>query len=203
MRVYGLVLAAGMSKRMKEFKPLMRIDGRTMIETTVSHMLEAGISSVTVVVGYRGEEVEAVLRSMEGDGRELQIVFNPDYETTQMLDSIQIGLAAMGECDGYFLTPGDMPAISSDTYRKMITLAEKSAAKVIFPVLEGHRKHPPFIRSECTKRVLEFQGEGIRELWKEYEGETLEVPVEDQGCSMDADYQNEFQRICDYIKGAR
>lgn len=199
MKVNGLILAAGMSTRMKEFKPLMKIGERTMIETTVLHMFEAGVDQVTVVVGFRGYEVKEVLKNLEPDQRRLQIVENPAYATTQMLDSIQIGLSVMGDCDGFFLTPGDMPAISTGTYRKLLDQAGKSSYKLIFPVIDGYRKHPPFISSQCRDQILEFRGEGLRALWKEYEGEILELPMQDEGCTMDADYQADFMKICRYM----
>lgn len=65
--VNGLILAAGLSRRMGEFKPLMRFGGKTLIECTVESMLCAGVSQVVLVLGYRGEEIEAILKSHYGE----------------------------------------------------------------------------------------------------------------------------------------
>lgn len=46
MIINGLILAAGMSSRMRQFKPLMRIEEKTIIETTVDHMLESGVDQI-------------------------------------------------------------------------------------------------------------------------------------------------------------
>ena len=62
-RVNGLILAAGMSSRMGSFKPLMPLRGKTLIENSIDSMLLSGVSRVVVVLGYRGEEVERILRS--------------------------------------------------------------------------------------------------------------------------------------------
>lgn len=200
MKVNGLVLAAGRSSRMKDFKPLMKIGDKTMIETTVSHMFEAGVDEVTVVVGYRGKEVEAVLRSLQTDKKKLQILMNQAFAVTQMLDSIQVGVSGMGDCEYFFLTPGDMPAIAVSTYEKILQYAKNNTAKVIFPVIDGYRKHPPLIHKSCREEILSFKGEGLRELWKMYEGEIHELPISDRGCTMDADYQSDYIKICSYIQ---
>ena len=82
MIINGLILAAGMSRRMQQFKPLMKIEEKTMIETTVDHMLEAGVSQITVVLGYRGLEVQQVLESDINRKKKLRFAYNSDYETT-------------------------------------------------------------------------------------------------------------------------
>lgn len=200
MIINGLILAAGMSSRMRQFKPLMRIEEKTIIETTVDHMLEAGVDQITVVLGYRGSEIKEVLELDEKRCRHLKFAYNPNYETTQMLDSIKIGLDKMGICDRFFIAPGDMPAITTKTYQTLIEVAAgKSDFKVIFPTLEGYRKHPPLISWDCRDNILQFQGNGLRELWKEYEAEIVEIPLEDNGCTIDIDTPEDYQKLCQYL----
>lgn len=200
MIINGLILAAGMSSRMRQFKPLMRIEEKTIIETTVDHMLEAGVDQITVVLGYRGSEIKEVLELDEKRCRYLKFAYNPNYETTQMLDSIKIGLDKMGICDRFFIAPGDMPAITTKTYQTLIEVAaDKSDFKVIFPTLEGYRKHPPLISWDCRDNILQFQGNGLRELWKEYEAEIVEIPLEDNGCTIDIDTPEDYQKLCQYL----
>ena len=62
-RIGGLILAAGCSKRMGDFKPLMPLRGKTLIENTIDSMLLCGISPITVVLGHRGRDIEAILKS--------------------------------------------------------------------------------------------------------------------------------------------
>ena len=56
-RIGGLILAAGCSKRMGDFKPLMPLRGKTLIENTIDSMLLCGISPITVVLGHRGRDI--------------------------------------------------------------------------------------------------------------------------------------------------
>ena len=185
---------------MQQFKPLMKIENKTIIETTVDHMLEAGVNQITVVLGCRGSEIRDVLESDNERKTKLRFAYNENYETTQMLDSIKAGLKEMGTCDRFFLAPGDMPAISVKTYRTLAELAMNGCeGKVLFPTLEGYRKHPPLIAWSCKEDMLQFQGEGLRELWKQYENDIVEIPLEDAGCTMDIDTPKDYERVCEYL----
>ena len=55
-RICALILAAGLSRRMGEFKPLLPLGGTTVIENTVEAALSGGAESTVVVTGYRGDE---------------------------------------------------------------------------------------------------------------------------------------------------
>jgi molybdenum cofactor cytidylyltransferase len=56
-KIVALVLAAGFSSRMGEFKPLLQLDGITVIERAVTGFRWAGISDIRVVVGHRADEL--------------------------------------------------------------------------------------------------------------------------------------------------
>jgi CTP:molybdopterin cytidylyltransferase MocA len=202
MKISGLIVAAGMSRRMHDFKPLMKIGERTMLEQTVDGMLEAGIGTVTIVLGFRADEIVAHLSEQPRYIGRLAFAYNRDYEHTEMLDSVKAGICAMDACDGFFLAPGDMPAIHSNTYRVLMEAKEHRAAKVYFPTLDGFRKHPPLIDWSVAEDILRFKDEGgLRQLWKQYTDETLEIPIRDAGCAMDADFREDYEKICEYLGG--
>ena len=201
MVINGLILAAGMSRRMQQFKPLMKLGNKTIIETTVEQMLSAGVDQITVVLGYRGSEIQKVLEKDQKMKKRVRFVYNFEFEKTQMLDSVKIGIKELKECERFFIVPGDMPAISAETYLRLTEQAKKhSEAKVIFPTIEGYRKHPPLISWSCRKDILHFEGNGLRELWKQYEGCVAEIPWKDNGCTLDIDTVEDYQRLCRYLK---
>ena len=187
MQTNGMILAAGLSSRMKEFKPLLKFQGKTMIEHSVDSMFRGGVGQVVVVVGYRGDEVEGVLGQTYHSSR-LVVVHNPQYAQRDMLTSVKIGISALEPCEAFYLLPGDMPAIQPSTFLAVKEAMEKNQALVAFPALEGYRKHPPLISWECIPKILAFEGEGgLREVWKELIAEIITVSVADYGCSLDAD----------------
>ncbi len=201
MRVHGLVLAAGQSKRMGDFKPLMDFNGQTIIETVVTKLLLSGVDEVTIVLGHRGSDIQKCLEKRFTHCLEkLIFAYNEAYASTEMLDSIKIGLRAMSPCERFFLVPGDMPAISVSTYRRLRFEGLGLPAKVVFPTIEGRRKHPPFISWSCREDILAFEGAGLRALWQEYEGHIDEVVLDDLGCTIDLDYQSDYRRALAYIQ---
>ena len=190
----GLILAAGLSSRMGEFKPIMPLQGKTLIENAVDSIFAGGAVSVTVVVGYRGEELSALLHVRYGE--RVRIVWNYDYAVTDMLRSIQIGCQALLPCDGFFLLPGDMPAVRRETFRRLAAAWSPDIPGVVFPTLDGYRKHPPLIDFRLVPELLAYDGEGgLRELWRRHEEWIRTVPVDDEGVWVDLDTQTDY-RTC-------
>jgi molybdenum cofactor cytidylyltransferase len=200
MKVNGLILAAGLSSRMGSFKPLMPVGAETLIERSTQSMLSGGARQVTVVLGYRAAEAEAVLRGRFSPQR-VSIVRNPNYESTDMLASAKIGIAALPACEAFFLLPGDMPAVDSKTFWAVHAAMQSTKASLAFPTLEGRRKHPPLISARCVPSILAFDGPGgLREVWRQYASETAEVAVDDAGCLFDTDTPEDYRRLLRYVE---
>lgn len=200
----GVIVAAGLSSRIGSFKPLLPLGNRTIIENTISSMLDADVERVVLVLGFRGDEIKAVLQNAPFFDK-LDIVYNPDYADTQMIDSIKIGVRALDpSCSDFFLLPGDIPAISSSTFRKVYDAHQSSIKAVTFPVVDGRRKHPPLISSRCMDRILSFQEDGgLRRLWEAMENEIGFVPVEDYGCTLDVDLPQDYERLLRYFSHSK
>ncbi len=86
---HALILAAGFGSRLREGgvdrpKPLQEVAGQTMLVRTVTTLAAAGIRFVTVVVGFRADELEAAIEVDAGRWRalgvEVRAVRNPEYE---------------------------------------------------------------------------------------------------------------------------
>ncbi|MBO5128906.1 MAG: nucleotidyltransferase family protein [Oscillospiraceae bacterium] len=188
--ICGLILAAGLSRRMGDFKPLMPFRGKTLIENTIDSVLSSGARQVVVVTGHRAEELEPVLA--EKYGSRVILTRNPDFATTDMLQSIRIGCRAMPECDAFFLLPGDMPVVRESTFRKVREQWDGTFG-VIFPTLDGYRKHPPLVDYRLIPDILAFDRDGgLRQFWKEREAVIRTVPVDDEGVWVDLDTQEDY-----------
>lgn len=172
-RIGGLIHAAGLSSRMGDFKPLMPLRGKTLIENSIDSLLLCGIDPIVVVLGHRRQDMEAILKSRYL-GDTLTLTCNDDFAATDMLASVKIGLAAM---------PENAPAIA-------------------FPTLEGYRKHPPLIDSRFIPDILRYEGqEGLRGFWKLHEDAIVTVPVDDVGCWTDLDTFAQYSRCVQRYRG--
>ena len=85
----AIVLAAGVGKRFKEVtdhrpKCLIDIQGKTLLERTLTALGAAGISQAVVVTGYRGEMITQQIGSTCGRVQ-VKYVLNPQYEKGAIL----------------------------------------------------------------------------------------------------------------------
>lgn len=190
--INALIPAAGLSSRMGEFKPLLPLGGRTVIESTAESLLDGGAELIVVVLGHRGAEVESVLRARFAE--RVIPVYNPDPAGSDMLSSVKLGLAAMPPCDAFFLLPGDMPFVRRETFQALLA-ARPEGVSIGFPTLEGVRKHPPLVDGALIPEILAFREEGgLRRFWQQHEDLIYTVPVADDGVEIDLDTPEDYQR---------
>lgn len=198
MKLGGLVLAAGLSSRMGAFKPLMRIGDKTLVEHSIESLFRGGAQVVTVVLGYRNGEIQELLSKAFP---QVRFALNPAYDTTDMLASIKIGVSAIAPCDAFFLLPGDMPAVNKSTMSALTSALAGANASVAIPTVDGRRKHPPLVRTSFTSNILSYHGEeGLRGIWRSYDGHIVEVAVQDNGCLLDADNMDDFMKLSCYLQ---
>lgn len=93
----GVILAAGMAKRLRPFtdtkpKCLLKVGERTLLERTVAAMAAAGISEFVVVTGYRADQIRDFLDSLEGleslGKPRFTYLHNADYEHNNNIYSL-------------------------------------------------------------------------------------------------------------------
>ena len=78
-----VIIAAGQGKRIRSItaespKTLLKINGRTLLETLFENCLHVGISDVVVVTGYQSKEIEDFIHNLQMD-LNIQTVYNPDW----------------------------------------------------------------------------------------------------------------------------
>jgi molybdenum cofactor cytidylyltransferase len=203
VKINGLILTAGLSSRMGNFKPLMQLEGKTMIENSIDSMLDAGVDCVTVVLGYRADDVASLIESRYKNTM-VRLAYNTEYDKTDMLASVKIGIRSLPACDAFFLLPGDMPAVDRKTFCSLSAVMQKTNALVVFPTIDGHRKHPPLISGAFTENILAFEGEGgLQAIWRQYDKDMASVPVEDTGCRIDADTMEDYSRLVQYMQNRK
>ena len=190
LRLGAVIPAAGLSSRMGKFKPLLRCRNSTVIETAIGSVLPY-VSSAVAVVGYQGEKLGQVLTSRFGD--RLTIITNPEYASTDMLRSVQLGIRALDECDAFFLLPADMPLIEPPVYQAMIAAFDASA-EVFYPVYDGKRGHPPLISCALAPAILDYRGDGgLRAILSSRA--VKEVRIADEGILVDMDTPEDYENI--------
>jgi CTP:molybdopterin cytidylyltransferase MocA len=199
----GVILCAGLSSRMKDFKPLLPMEGeKTIVECSIDSMVSAGIDRIVLVLGHRGDDILRVLQRRNYPL--LKTARNPRYADSDMMESARIGLAAAQSWAGIeavFVLPADMPAIRSGTYDALSRCMRLNSAKVAVPVYGDEAAHPPLIHADCLDYLIGYRGEGgLKAALGAFSGGTVYLPVEDRGCVLDADTPEDYRRLLDYQK---
>ena len=185
----GLILAAGLSSRMGEYKPLMDIDGRSMIGRVIDMMRKAGAGTIVVVTGHRREELETHLAK-----EQVEFVFNPDYATTQQLESLKLGLSALeGRCGQIMISPADVPLVSPETVTTLMNLD----GDFIRPLFHGEPGHPVFLKADWISYIKDYDGPGGLKgaVESNSEMQLISLEVTDKGVILDNDTKEDLERL--------
>lgn len=184
----GIVLAAGMSSRMGDFKPLMKVGGKPMIQRAVDMMQQAGASPIIVVTGRCAESLMAELKN-----EDVLFVHNTDYEHTQMFDSLLLGIHALPEsAERILMSPVDVPVVNRKTVEELLN----SPGMFVRPVFRGTPGHPVVFSRELVSKMERYRGDfGMRGFLEENQISITDVAVDDMGIAFDADTMQDYERI--------
>lgn len=201
-----VIVAAGLSSRMKNFKPLLQLGEQAVICHTVSHFADANIREIIVVTGFRGDELEAHLKeyaAAKTDFPSLHFVRNERFAETGMFDSYRLGLQAvidqyMPDCDGVLLSPGDVPLVRPET----VAAIRDCPAPMARPLCNGRRGHPVLLRKEVLPQIIAFDGDyGLRGAMEHTGMPISDVPVDDPWMLLDADTPEDFEILVSMLSG--
>ncbi len=191
MQYGAVIVAAGMSSRMGDFKPMLNIGSISIAQRIVATLQQAGVSSIAMITGYNAVMLE---RHLANNG--LVFLRNENYETTQMFDSAKIGLEYMkGKCDRLLFTPVDIPLFTSATVQALMS----SEAELACPVCQGQQGHPIMISSRLVDIICKDSGEGgLKGAISRCGASMTEIPVEDPGILHDADTPEDYKALLQF-----
>jgi molybdenum cofactor cytidylyltransferase len=132
------VLAAGLSRRMGRPKLSLPWRDTTVIGQVVAVLAAAGINEILVVTGGASQEIEAALSAAP-----VRLVFNPRFEASEMIDSLQVGLAQLSSSvEATLVALGDQPQIQLPVVQAIMESYTEHPAGLIVPSYQMKRGHP-------------------------------------------------------------
>ena len=191
MTTGALIVAAGMSSRMGDFKPMLNIGSISIAQRVVATFQQAGVEKIVMITGFNATLLE---RHLSGNG----VVFlrNENYESTQMFDSVCIGLRYLrGKCGRVLFTPVDIPLFTAATVRALL----ETDAELACPAVDGETGHPTLIAASLIDRILSDPGDqGLRGALERCGAEMRFVEVDDRGILHDADTPEDYKALLKY-----
>jgi CTP:molybdopterin cytidylyltransferase MocA len=187
----AILLAAGRSRRMGVFKPLLPFGQRSVVEACVCNLLDAGVGEIIVVTGHRAGELREHLAELP-----VRFAVNED-SLSEMGVSIARGVEQIEQsAEAVFIALVDQPAIPPEVIRLLIAERGRTRARILQPEYEGRGGHPVLIDMGFRQELLKLDTQrGLRALFETHRSSVLRVPVASPYVVRDMDTWDDYRAL--------
>jgi CTP:molybdopterin cytidylyltransferase MocA len=187
----AILLAAGKSRRMGAFKPLLPFGERTVVEACIDNLWQGGIEELIVVIGHRAAEMRERL-----DHLPVRFAVNSELES-EMGVSIARGVEQISpETRATFIALVDQPAVPPATIEFLNALAKQRDKRLVVPEYEGRGGHPVWIDLSFREELMNLDPQGgLRALFEAHREEVLRVPVNTPYVARDMDRWDDYRAL--------
>lgn len=164
-RILGIVLAAGMSRRLGRPKQLLMLDGTPLIVHIVDRALASNLDGLILVTGAHDADVRAAI-----EDRNVLLVHNPDFEEGQG-SSLAAGITALNaDVDAAVVLLGDQPGISPEVINRAIKARRESGPPVVMARYGNQLGHPVLFGYELFSKLGNLTADtGGREIVRDHQ----------------------------------
>ncbi|SHI21412.1 CTP:molybdopterin cytidylyltransferase MocA [Sporobacter termitidis DSM 10068] len=197
MKIGLIILSAGYSQRMGVLKPLLPVGEESALHRAVGLGKLEKVHTISVVTGYRHEDVEAELDRCRA--KNVRHIFNSRF-SEGMFTSVKAGIHSLpADLDGFFLLPVDHCAVRPETLEKIIAAFILDNGKtVVYPTYNGRRGHPPLIPRGFAAGLRDYDGaDGMRGYLSRFPA--AEVETDDGGTVTDMDTPADYEALLRYL----
>lgn len=170
LKITGLIVSAGKSGRMGNFKPLMDYKGETFLQKIVLN-LNTVCEKIIIVTGFKSEILQKETIKIFNNKSEkflndkVQFVENENYEKG-MFTSLQKGLSVIGNCNWVLYHFVDQPGLPQEFYIDFVDQID-NIHNWIQPSYDNRNGHPVLFNAEVIDLILNSDKNlNLRELSK-------------------------------------
>jgi molybdenum cofactor cytidylyltransferase len=194
--VAAILLAAGLSRRMGAFKPLLPFGRTTVIEACINYLTAGGAETIVVVVGHNAEQIRQHLKNTS-----ILFALNPD-PSSDMAESIRCGVQMLpASASATLVALVDHPAIPPEVVKVLID-EWRSNAKLIIPTWQGRGGHPVLVdlRWRHELETLDVAA-GLKSFFQCHADAVRRVPVGSEYIARDIDTWDDYVRLYSDVFG--
>jgi molybdenum cofactor cytidylyltransferase len=183
----AILLAAGQSKRMGAFKPLLPFGNKTVIESCIDYLRAGGVEAIVVVAGHRGDELRKRLQK-----HDVRFAFNPD-PNSEMGASIAAGIRELPDtAQATLIALSDHPAVPGSVVSTLIDAWAKGA-RLVIPTWKNGGGHPVLIDLAFKSELLTLSSTGgLRKLFENHPDEVQRIEVNSPFIARDMDTWDDY-----------
>ena len=195
-KIAAIILAAGQSKRMGQPKMLLPWGESTVLGQVVKTFAEAALPQIVVVTGAQREPISALVSQLASQ-YPVRSVYNPDYESGEMLSSMQCGLASLGAAvEATLIGLGDQPQLTTISVRGMLAMHASSGGPIIVPSFQRRRGHPWLVERQLWAEIRAMKTpETARDFLNQHAERIRYFEVDSPSVNQDLDTPEEYARL--------
>lgn len=158
--IAAIFLAAGQSRRFgKANKLLSEIEGRPLIERSLTPLLNGDLDEIIIVTGHESQAIKAAIPPHIHELPNIRIIENKAY-SQGMGSSLAAGISALSNTiDACYICLADMPDIPPESFKHLREAlystssirsgeaARENIPTIIAPTHKGQRGHPVLFAS--------------------------------------------------------
>ncbi len=155
-KINALLISAGLSGRMGDFKPLIKLENKAFVTKITEKLLDV-CETVTVVTGFRNIDVEEEIRNSFQNNfpqfeSRIKFVFNSDFYGG-MFTSVKAGVVDMQDSDWILFHFVDQPIIPINFYNELISQIDDTY-DWIQPVYDLKQGHPVLFKNTVIPKII-------------------------------------------------
>jgi molybdenum cofactor cytidylyltransferase len=195
--IVGIILAAGLSRRLGRPKQLLSLGGEPLIRKTIRQVLASSLDQTILVVGELANEIEAAV-----SGLPVHVVVNRHASLGQST-SIRAGLAALPpDTKAAVFVLGDQPEIEPGVIDALIASWRAGGSPVVLPQYAEGIGNPVLFDRRLFPELAAIDGDvGARAVVLAHRatGDLEAVPV-DVHTPADVDTEADFRALLDRLQ---
>jgi molybdenum cofactor cytidylyltransferase len=194
-RVFGIIPAAGASQRMGRPKQLLPWDDSTILESTITHVLDGGVGGLVVVTN---STVSAALKLADTDRHHTVVLDDPDAE---MLDSIIAGVVTLrtvyqpADDDAFLVCPGDLPRMTADIVHACVIGYRAHSGQIVAAAAGNRPRHPLVVPFALAEALPQLHGIGLRGLLDRHGNILHTINIADSPAVQDVDTPDDYELL--------
>jgi len=195
-RLFAIIPAAGLARRMGRPKLLMPLGGRTVI-TRLLDLLDRPDMTERVVVMRRADD--ALYDEVSRSGA---TIVRPETDPPDMRASVSHAIAETERLfrpradDGWMLLPADHPMLEPRVLDRLIERWQTGDSNILVPRHRSRRGHPTFFRWKLVEEIPAILADqGLNVLLERHASEIDEIEIDDPAVVTDLDTPEDYEAL--------
>lgn len=188
--ISGIIMASGFSKRMKQEKLILDINGIPLVERVIKAAVESGLDEIILI--YKSNKVKILAE---------KYAVKTEYNSRSNLgqsEAIKLGVkSSNSKAAGFMFLTGDQAFITAEIINKVIDVFKTVNYPVVLPIYNGKRGNPVIFSSQLKDELLKLDGDnGARVIMKKIPRDVKKVYIDEAFRRIDIDTPEDYYGVC-------